>query len=333
MQAAARVLAVLSGVVLLSFVVTRVLPGDPVAMLAAQPGLTPEAVAAVRVAEGLDRPLPEQFARYVGALLQGDLGVSRMTGQPVAEDIARRFPASIELALAGFLPALGLALWLAARAARHPGGRVDRFARALAATGAALPIFVTGLLLIHLFYLRAGLVPEPSGRLSPWLAMPPRVTGLLVVDAALAGDWAAWRSAVAHLALPAITMAVFAVAPMLRVARAALIAAMAAPAVQAARLVGVPERRVLVAYAWPVAAGAVLPVAALTFGYMLGANVLAEKVFAWPGIGRYALDGVLALDHAPVQGVMLVLALVHAGVSLVADAVARRLDPRLRPHG
>ncbi len=329
MQAAGRMLAVLVGIVLLGFALTRGVSGDPVAVLGAVPGMTPEALAELRAAEGLDKPLVGQFADHVAGLLRGDLGLSLQTGRPVAADIAQRLPASLELALAGFVPALGVAFGLGIAAALRPGSGIDVLARGLAAAGAAVPVFVSGLLLIFVFYAQSGWAPEPSGRISPWLSSPPAVTGFLTVDAVIAGDLTALRSALAHLLLPALTMALFALAPMLRVMRAAMVAALETPAVQGARLVGVGERVVVFRYAVPEAAGALIPVAALTFGYMLGANVLVEKVFAWPGAGRYALEALIALDHAPVLGVMMVLALIHAGLALMADTLARWLDPRL----
>jgi peptide/nickel transport system permease protein len=332
MRAAGRAIAVLAGVITVSFVLTRLVPGDPVAVLGAAPGMTPEALEALRVAAGLDRPLAVQFLMYVAALLQGDLGYSAVTGRPVATELAQRLPTSLELALAGFLPALGLAMGLGALAALRPNSLGDYLARVISGLGAALPVFVTGLLLIQLFYVGAGVAPEPSGRFDPWMTEPLMRTGSVVVDAALAGDWAVFRSALAHLALPAMTMAIFAVAPMLRVFRGAMITALAEPWVSAARHVGVSRRVVVWRYAMPQALGALIPVAAMTFGYMLGANVLVEKVFAWPGAGSYALSAMIALDHAPVQGLMLVLALVHALLSLCADLLARRLDPRLRLH-
>lgn len=327
-------LAVLVGIVLLGFVLTKALPGDPVSVLGAVPGMTPEALADLRAAEGLDKSLFGQFVDHVAGLARGDLGMSLQTGRPVSEDIAQRLPASLELALAGFLPALAVALGLGIAAAVRPGSRVDRVARLVAAAGAAVPVFVSGLLLIFLFYMRLAWAPEPSGRVSPWISPPPAVTGFLTLDALIARDMQGLRSALAHLVLPALTMALFALAPMLRVMRAAMVAALATPAVQAARLVGVAGRVLLFRYALPEAAGALIPVAALTFGYMLGANVLVEKVFAWPGAGRYALEALIALDHAPVLGVMMVLALIHAGLALMADGLARWLDPRLAvAHG
>ncbi|MFN3293060.1 MAG: ABC transporter permease [Gemmobacter sp.] len=329
MRAAGRALAVLVGVIVLAFVLTRILPGDRAAVLGAVPGMTPGDLADLRVSEGLDRSIPGQFLDYVTALAHGDLGVSVVTGRPVAEDIALRLPASLELAFAGFVPALLLAVGLGLAAVQQPGGHVDRLARGIAALGAAMPVFVTGLLLVQVFYVWVGVAPEPSGRLDPWMTAPEARTGMMVPDAVLAGDWQAVSSALAHLALPAATMAIFAMAPLLRVFRAAMLSALASPGVEGARLAGVARRRLVARYAMPEALAALLPVAALTFGYMLGANVLVEKVFAWPGVGRYALEGLMALDHAPVQGVMLVLALIHAAAALLAEILARTLDPRL----
>lgn len=333
MRAAGRAFAVVAGIIVLGFLLTRLTPGDPVSVLGAAPGMTQEALDDLRVSVGLDRSLPEQFLAYGAAVMQGDLGYSVVTGRSVASELAMRLPASVELALAGFLPALALALGLGVLAALRPNGVGDYLARVISGLGAALPLFVTGLLMIQVFYVSAGVAPEPSGRFDPWMTAPPVRTGSAVLDAMLVGDWAVFRSALAQLALPALTMAAFAVAPMLRVFRGAMIAALAEPWVVAARLVGVSRRAVLWRYAMPQALGVLIPVAAMTLGYMLGANVLVEKVFAWPGAGKYALEALLALDHAPVQGVMLVLALAHAALSLSADLLARRLDPRLDPDG
>lgn len=329
MRAIGRALAAFIGVVVLAFALTRLLPGDPVSMLGAAPGMGPEALQELREAAGLGQSVAAQFLGYAGGLLQGDLGHSVSTGQPVATEIARRLPASLELALAGFLLALAVVLGLGLGIARAPGGWVDRLARVVVAFGAALPLFVTGLLLIQLFYVGLGLSAAPFGRYPALMALPMPRSGMLLPDALLAGDWPALAAALAHLALPAATLAIFALAPMLRVLRTALLAALDGPGVHGARALGLPERVVLWRYALPEAFGPLLPIALLTFGYMLGAGVLVEKVFAWPGIGRYALEALGVLDYPPVQGVMLVLAALHVGLALLAGVVGRWLDPRL----
>lgn len=324
--------AVLAGVVLVAFLMVRLAPGDPVALLGAHPGMGPDELAELRRLEGLDRALPRQFAAYLTRLVHGDLGVAVSTGQPVGAEIARRLPASLELALAGFVPALMLAVIIGLGTAWAPGGWIDRAGRIIAAVGSALPVFVTGLLLIQTFYIGAGLVPEPSGRLDPFLSMPRPVTGWLLADALLAGDGEVFRSALAQLFLPAMTMALFAVAPMARVFRASMLAAMAGPGERGALMLGLPRRKVLLRYALPEAVVPLVPVAVLTFGYMLGANVLVETVFAWPGVGRFALNAMMAQDFAAVQGVMLVLAAILVCLSLLSDLLLRWLDPRIA-HG
>lgn len=321
------VVPVLAGIVVLAFWLTRVLPGDPVAVLVV-PGMSAAEVAQLRADLGFDRPLGVQFLDYLRALGRGDLGVSRSTGQPVAEDIARRLPASVELAVTGFVLAVVVALPLGVRAAQSPGGAFDRVARGVSSLAGALPTFVTGLLLIHVFYTLAAVAPEPSGRLDPFLVVPPRLTGVVVIDALAAGQGGVAASALAHLVLPALTMALFALSPLVRITRAAMIASLASPSVEAARGLGLAPRRVLWRYGFRQAAGPVVQVAALTLCYMLGANVLVERVFAWPGVGSYALDALVASDFAPVQGVLLVLAAIFVLVTLAADMIHAALDPR-----
>lgn len=322
-------IAVLLGVVCLSFALLRVLPVDPIAGLAPQPGMSAEDLAALRIATGLDQPLWLQFADYLGGLLRGDWGSSRSTGAPVLQVIVERLPASIELALLGFIPAVLLTLGLGLSAALNPDGWLDRFARVVASLGVALPVFVTGLLLIQIFYVEANWAVEPTGRLDPFLVAPAHVTGSLLIDALLARDPEVLRSAFAHITLPAAAMAFFALGPLLRVFRASMLAAMAGPGVQGARMLGLSPSVILTRYALPEALGPLISVGILTFGYMLGANVLVEKVFAWPGIGRLALEAMAVQDFNAVQGVMLALAVVVVSLSLVADALALWLDPRM----
>lgn len=329
MNAVWQAVAVLSGIVLLGFVLTRVLPGDPLAVMVQTPGMSAEAMAQLRRDLGLEASIPEQFGRYLWGLVQGDWGVSRVTGQPVLQDIALRLPASLEVALAGFVPTVLGTLALGWALARRPGGIWDHVARALALLGVALPVFVCGLGLIFVFYVVLDWAPEPSGRLDPMLEAPPKVFGLYVLDALWAGDWPLLRAALAQLVLPGLTLTLFGVASLIRMFRAALLAALSGAGARGARALGLPQAVILRHYVFPEALGPVIPAALILFGYMLGASVLVEKTFAWPGIGRYALDALAALDYAAVQGVLLVLALVHLVLSLLAERLALWLDPRL----
>ncbi len=186
MRAIGRALAAIVGVMLVAFALTRLLPGDPVSMLGATPGMGPEDLQALRDLAGLERPIGVQFLAYAGGVLRGDLGHSVSTGNPVAVEIARRLPASLELALSGFLVAFAAVLALGLGIARAPGGWLDRLARVAVALGAALPLFVTGLLLIHVFYVQAAVTVAPLGRYPALLALPTPRSGLLLVDALLA---------------------------------------------------------------------------------------------------------------------------------------------------
>jgi len=192
-----------------------------------------------------------------------------------------------------------------------------------------VPTFVSGLLLIDVFYLKLGWAPDPTGRLDVFAAAPPDITGFLLIDFAIVGDFAAWRAAAAQLVLPALTMALFALAPLARMTRAAMLAALGSDFIRTARSVGLSRWRVMVVYALGNALLPVLSIAGVVFSTMLGANVLVEKVFSWPGIGSYALDALLAADYAPVQGFVLLMALVFVMVNVAIDILYGIADPRV----
>lgn len=324
------ILPVLAGAVVFVFVVMRLLPADPAAFLVTGPQGGPEQIAALRARLGLDRSIPEQLARYVRDVLSGDLGRSLTTGEPVLADLLQRLPASLELTIVAFAVALAAGIALGTAAAFRPGSAVDHACRFIATAGNSLPGFVVGLCLIYVFYVRLGWSPEPVGRLDGLMVPPPAVTGFLLADSLLAGDGAAFRSALGHLVLPAATMALFALAPLARITRAALIEVLASDYVRTARALQLPTRLVVVHYALRNAAVPIVTTLGLIFSYMLGANVLVEKVFAWPGIGSYALEAVLSADYAPIQGYVLLVALSFAAVNLLVDILYGLLDPRAR---
>ncbi|MCY0385712.1 ABC transporter permease [Robbsia sp. Bb-Pol-6] len=323
-------LPVVAGAAVFTFFLARLLPGDPVAHLASGLGATPEGLAALRHRLGLDLSLPRQFWRYLRALLQGDWGHSFMTGDAVRDDLRTRLPASLELTVCGFAVSLCAGLALGVAAALRPGRWPDHLCRMVASVGGSLPSFFIALLLIHVCYFRLGWAPEPTGRLDPLLLAPPARTGFLLIDAALAGDAVAWTDAARHLLLPAGTMALFGVAPIARIARSALLEALGGDAVRTARSLGLPAHVVLRDYALAQAAPAIVTTLGMVFSYLLGANVAVEKVFAWPGIGSYALDALAASDYAPLQGFILCVALVFVILNLLVDLLVAWLDPRAR---
>ena len=193
-----------------------------------------------------------------------------------------------------------------------------------------MPVFVTGLLLIYVFYYLLGWAPSPMGRIDMFVIPPLKITGLLLIDSALTGNGAAFLSAFAQIMLPASTMAIFALAPLARMTRGAMLGVLASDFIRTARAMGLPRRKVLITYAFRNAMLPVVTVLGMVFSYMLGANVLVEKVFAWPGIGRYALDALVSLDYAPVQGFVLVMAFLFVVLNCVIDILYALIDPRVR---
>lgn len=320
-------LPILLGAAVFTFVLTRVLPGDAAAALASGQA-SAEEIAALRAQLGLDRPLHLQLLDYLARLAHGDWGQSFTTGQAVATDLLQRLPASLELGLFAFVLALLAGLALGVAAALRPGRWPDRLCRAVSTLGSCAPTFVVGLLLVYVFYFRLGWAAEPVGRIGALLVPPPTVTGFLLVDTALAGDGAAWRSALSHLLLPALSMALFAVAPLARVTRSALLGVLGSDFIRTAQALGLPGHQVVLGYALRNALLPVLTTLGLVFSYMLGANVVVEKLFAWPGIGSYALDALMAADPAPVQGFVLLVAILFSGVNLLVDLVGQWADPR-----
>jgi len=319
----------LVGVIVISFLLTRVLPGDTASYFSG-PAATPQAIAEVRKQLGLDKSLPEQFARYVVDLAHGDLGNSLTTGQPVVTEIANRLPASGELTLLGLLFALGIAVPLGILAAIREGSWIDHLCRVIVTTGVSLPVFFTGLLLVYLFYFRLGWSPAPLGRLDVFYSAPPQVTGFYLIDSLIARDFETFRAALAQLILPAATLAIFSLAPLARITRGSMLAVMGSDFVRTARASGLTPKTVILTYAFRNAMLPVITTLGMVFSFLLGANVLVEKVFAWPGIGSYAVEALIASDYAPVQGFVLAMAILYVALNLMIDLLYGVIDPRVR---
>ena len=319
----------LIGVVVVSFLLTRVLPGDTAAYFAG-PAATPQAIEEIRKQLGLDRPLPEQFGRYVSDLARGNLGQSLTTGQPVLSDISSRLPASAELTLFGLAISLLIAIPLGITAAVKQGSTVDHACRVVATAGVSLPVFFTGLLLVYLFYFILGWSPAPIGRLDTFATAPPTVTGFYLVDSVLARDWGTFQAALSQMILPGATLAIFALAPIARITRASMLAVMSSEFIRTAKASGLNARTVVLTYAFRNAMLPVVTTLGMVFSFLLGANVLVEKVFAWPGIGSYAVEALIASDFAPVQGFVLAMAVLYILLNLSIDLTYGLIDPRTR---
>lgn len=319
---------VVIGVVVVSFVLTRALPGDP-AVYFAGAAADEQSIQQIREALGLDKSLPQQFMIYVGDLLRGDFGQSIMTGQPVADDLIRKLPASLELTLLALCMSCGLAVPLGIMAARNPGSLQDHLCRMVVTAGVSLPTFFTGVLLIYVFYYLLGWAPSPLGRLDFIYIEPDTVTGFYLIDSVIIADWEVFFGALKQLALPAITLALFTMAPIARMTRAAMLSVLSSDFIRTARAAGLTERKVLYGYALRNALLPVVTTLGMVFSFTLGANVLVEKVFAWPGIGSYAVEALVASDYAAVQGFVLSMALLFVALNLIIDISYSLIDPRI----
>ena len=322
-------LPALLGVVVFTFLLMRVLPGDPAVFFASGPNAGEAEIQAIREQMGLDKPIPTQLLLYLRDIATGHLGRSMTTGQTVLTDLRTRLPASLELTFTALILALSLAVPLGVAAALRPNSPIDHGVRMLCTLGVCVPTFVSGLLLIYAFYYALGLAPDPTGRIDIFASQPPTVTGFLLADAALARDWEAWVAAASQLILPACTMALFVLAPLARMTRASMLAVMTSDFVRTARAMGLSRRRVVVVYALRNALLPVITIMGIVFSTMLGANVLVEKVFSWPGVASYALDALLASDYAPVQGFVLLMASIFVAVNLLVDVLYGIADPRV----
>ena len=316
------------GVIVISFILTRALPGDPAVYFAGAMA-DKESIEQVRRALGLDRSWIEQFFIYVTNLADGDWGQSLTTGQPVTEELLKRLPASLELTLIGLGLAIAVAVPLGILAATNPGSWIDHLCRLLVTAGVSLPTFFTGLFLVYVFYYLLGWSPSPLGRLQILYLSPPHVTGFYIIDSIIAGDLETLRGSIAQLILPSITLGLFALAPIARMTRGAMLGALASDYVRTARAIGLSRSKVLLTYAFRNASLPVLTTLGMVFSFLLGANVLVEKVFSWPGIGSFAIEALVASDYAAVQGFVLSMALLFVAVNLMIDVILAITDPRM----
>jgi peptide/nickel transport system permease protein len=326
---AAKAALTLFGLLLVTFLIARVVPIDPVLAVVGDRAST-EVYARVRAEMGLDQPVAVQFWRYLAMVLHGEFGRSALTRSLVVDDIARFFPATLELAttatLLGLMFGVPAGVVAAARHNRWP----DHVLRVISLLGYSVPVFWLGLMALRLFYADLGWVAGP-GRLDPWLEdIVPARTGLLLIDATLAGNGAVLRSALAHLALPAAVLGYFSLAYISRMTRSLMLEQLGQDYITVARAKGLSETRVL----WRHALGNVLvplaTVATLAYAQLLEGSVLTETVFAWPGIGRYITGSLLSLDMNAVLGGTLVVGAVFIFFNLLVERVYRRLDPRTR---
>jgi len=323
------VLPTLFGVTLITFTLTYLLPGNP-ALVKAGPLATPEHIAEMERRMGLDRPVPVQYWRYLSGVLHGDFGESAATGRPVLDDFLQRVPATLELTLASMAIAIGIGIPLGVLAAVRRDGAVDHVSRLLGVGGVAMPTFWTGLLATYLFFYHLGIAPPPLGRLSPGVIAPTAVTGLYTVDAILTANGRALASALHQLMLPALTLGFSVMAPVTRMVRATMLETLESDYVKAAWAAGLPRRTIIYGDALRNCMIPVITLIGVVFGFLMAGNVVVEIVFAWPGIGNYAVTSLLTKDAAPIQGFVLFVAVVYVLINLTVDLVYGIVDPRIR---
>ena len=323
------VVPTLIGVSLISFLLTVMLPGNP-ALVKAGPFATPEHLAEMEKQMGLDRPLPEQYYRYVSGLFRGDLGESSSTGRPVAEDFFQRLPATLELTLFSLLIAVIVGIPLGILSAVHRDSLIDHIGRFVGIAGVAMPTFWTGLLFVYVFFYLLDIAPAPLGRLGAGIAPPTDITGLYVVDSLLTGNWTALGSSLHHLMLPACALGFSVMAPIARMVRATMLETLQSDYVKAAWAAGLPRRIVIYGDAFRNALIPLITILGIVFGFLMSGNAVVETVFAWPGIGHYAVTALMTKDSAPIQSFVLFVAVLYVGVNLVVDLLYGIVDPRIR---
>jgi len=319
----------LFGLVLTTFLIGRVIPIDPVIAIAGDHA--PEAVVAhVRQELGLDRPLLVQFTIYCRHLLQGDLGSSVMTSHPVVQDLAHFFPATLELATTAILVASLVGIPVGVFAAARQGSRFDHAVRIVATASQSMPIFVLGLGSLLIFYVKLGVAPGPGQVDVAYDGLVDGPTGMLVLDAALQGEWDVFRDAAAHLAQPALLLAAFSFAVIARMTRSFMLEALAGEYITTARAKGLSRTRILWRHAFGNIKVPLVTLLALAYANLLEGAVVTESVFGWPGLGRYLTISLLNADMNAVLGATLVVGVIYLGLNRFADVAARLLDPRTR---
>lgn len=320
----------LVGISLVAFLISNSIPADPTAAnLGERAAADPEIVAAFRAKWGLDQPMHVQYLTYMGNLLQGDLGTSIRSHRPIADELARFLPATIELATAGIVVSVVAGVVFGVISAVWRNKPIDFFVRFISLIGVSAPVFWLALIGLLLLYLRWDIVPGP-GRLDARVIPPPHVTGLYTVDSLLAGEWSTFRNAVEHLLLPSLVLGAYSSGLITRITRSSMLEVLTREYMTTARSKGLKERTVILRHGLRNALMPVVTIIGLSYGSLLSGAVLTETIFAWEGIGRYAYNAARTLDFPAIMGVSMLIAIVFVVMNLIVDLLYYVLDPRLR---
>lgn len=318
------------GIITITFFLSRFTKGDPLtAIISEQQMGNPEVVAAAKLRWGLDRSLPEQFLVYTGKLVTGDLGTSFISKRPVLQDLMERLPATLELVIAAMVIGTLLGITLGVLAAYYRNGWIDHASRLFALVGSSVPVFWSGLGLLFILSVQLGWFPGP-GRLDARLAPPPMITGVMTVDTLLAGDLAAFVDALHHLILPSFVLGWTVTGTISRLVRANMLEVLNQEYVLTARAKGAGELRVLLHHALRNTMVPTLTVIGHSFAYLITGAVLTETIFAWPGMGSYAVEAARSLDYPAIIGVTIIGGVTFLVTNLLTDVAYVFANPRIR---
>lgn len=321
---------VLFGVMVVTFVVSRVVPSNPAALYAG-PHPRPEQVAAFEVKLGLDKPLPVQFVRYVGDVLRGDFGESFQSRRLITTDLKVFLPATLELVIGASLLALVIGIPFGVLSGARRSGWLDQSTRMISIGGVSIPTFWLGLMLQLLFFGWLGWLPL-GGRLSTMVTLIhpiETITGFYIIDAAVSGNWVAWWDTLHHLILPTVVLATYPIGLTIRMTRAAMVEVLTEPYIDAARAAGLPPRIILFRLAIKNAIIPTLTVLGLTFAYSITGAFFTELIFSWPGVGKYVTEAIIRVDFPVVMAVTIVVTVIYITINIIVDMIQVTLDPRI----
>lgn len=322
-----HLILVFIGVSIVTFAISHIIPGDPARMLVG-PHASAETLEAARVSLGLDKPIWEQYLLYMGGLFHGDMGLSIRTQMPVADELAKYFPATLELTLLSMTIAVVFGIFLGVVSAVHRDSWIDHISRVISMVGVSIPLFWSGVVCLIIFYKILPIFPA-SGRLDTFLAAPPHVTGLYIIDGLLAGNIDVVISAIHHLLLPAICLAYAQLAIITRQVRSSMIDVLEQDYIRTARACGIPKRKIIYHYALKNALIPTVTITGLTVGELLGGAVITETIFGWPGMGKYVMDSIAYLDFPAIMGFTLVVSVGYVVINMAVDIIYNLLNPQI----
>ena len=318
------------GITIVAFLIANAIPADPTTTNLPQNALNdPELVQAFRERWGLDKPPLEQYLTYLGNLLQGDMGVSIKTKNPVLDDIRQFLPATIELATFSIVVGLVMGISFGVISAIWRDSIVDYVVRVFALIGVSFPVFLLALIGLTVLHAQLGITAGP-GRLGFLTDDPPTFTGWFTIDSLVAGEWETFREAVSHLVLPSIVLGSFVAGIIARITRSSLLEVLGTDYIRTARAKGLRERVVIIRHGLSNALIPVVTIIGLLYGSLMAGAVLTESIFAWPGLGRYAFRASTSQDFPAIMGVSMLIALIYIGVNFAVDILYYFLDPRIR---